>query len=245
MIKKLAALALGAVAAVGLGGVANAAEAVPGGDPVVVDGGETITVTVQCPPNLYGYDVTFDLEGSTDSGTCPFPEVTDQALEVSGIRLAAEVIDGAVVATLTAPLATATETTYTGTIDYSCDCDDRSPQGFRSAVQGFRGSPSAFVQGAQPPSTFLVTVRAQQVTTTTTTTTTLAPTTTAAATTVAPTTTAAAAIPPAPTTTVAITGVLPATGGDENNQAWIALGLVALGGGLVLATRYRRRSSAG
>lgn len=71
-------------------------------------------------------------------------------------------------------------------------------------------------------------------------------TTTVAPTTVAPTTSAVGAVPPAPTTTAAAAAALPATGPDRTGTGVaIALVLLALGGGLILATRRRGDTSTG
>jgi LPXTG-motif cell wall-anchored protein len=123
--------------------------------------------------------------------------------------------------------------TYVGTAD---PCGPLSLK-----VAGLRFTQSTRCPVPLPLETFTVVVVGAATTTTITTTTTIAPTTT-----VAPTTTAVGAVPPAPTTTVAAPAALPATGPNRTGTGVvIALVLLALGGGLVLASRRRGDTPAG
>lgn len=255
MKKTLAALATGAVAFMAIGTAAHA-DYEP--QTFEVDPGGTFTVTVPC--DAYAWEiqtVEFEFQGQEAVGYCigePEPEGTvpegsipegtgvPQVDEPAGFRMPGRYVQdptpgtGPVTATFTAPLAPGE---YIGSYVVSWDYYGVSTDG----PQGFRAAPAVLVQGPPSPEEGEFTVIVNQVATTTT-------PTTAAPTTLAPTTTAAATSPQAPTTAptttaAAVSPVLPETGSnDSGNMAVIAITLLALGGGLIVATRYRRSSSA-
>jgi LPXTG-motif cell wall-anchored protein len=220
MSRKFVVALFAAFVVVGAGATAQAQTPViqPASQPAEPGASFSVTYVGCFPENM----IVFNFQGQTVSILCDAPDEGP----------------GTATAGFTAPEMPGT---YTGTAAPQF----ARPQGF-AGPRVPQGSVSCDPQALCASFTLTVAAPTTTTSTTTTTTTIAATSTTAPPTTLAPTTTLAVSGPVVTTTTAppAVGPSLPATGPSQNdNTATIAIALLAAGGALIVASRWRRGSA--